>query len=64
MRGAPATRDFRVVGMESRAFRQTFIADEMTATVHSRNANFAQVSGYNRDTHDFKQHILVCNARA
>jgi len=25
-RGAPATRDFRVVGMESRAFRQTFIA--------------------------------------
>src|SRR6478735_10233916 len=26
LRGAPATRDFRVVGMESRAFRQTFIA--------------------------------------
>jgi len=23
LRGAPATRDFRVVGMESRAFRQT-----------------------------------------
>ena len=29
LRGAPATRDFRVVGMELRAFRQTFIAQAM-----------------------------------